>query len=141
MDFEHDARAVASDPDEISGWRIALETMWERIGSAFPQRDDFLHFARCFSSSEQFSTFIPLDEDANQIEELLKAVDASDYSLKEWVGTLVILDVWLKGENRDFNMQKCIGYIACCAESASISTPLASLEDFTTEMITTHGID
>ena len=141
MDFEHDSRTIANDPDEISGWRIALDTAWASMGSAFSRRDDFVNFAKCFSSPEQFSAFIPLDENANQIEEFLRAVDASDYTMKEWVRSLGVLEDWLKSKNRDLNMEQCIGYMACCAEVASVSAPLLSLEEVTIEMIANHGIE
>ncbi|MFP6900145.1 MAG: hypothetical protein VCA36_04335 [Opitutales bacterium] len=103
--------------------------------------NNFVKFAGCFSSPEQFSAFVLLIGNADQMQEFLKAVDASDYPLEEWVTALGALDDWLRDKNRNPSIQKRIGYVACCAEAVSVFSPLPPLEDVTNDMIASHGID
>ena len=140
MDFDQYASSLANEPTDVESWQKAMEATWKRVGSAFSTLDNFVDFAKCFSSSAQFTAFVLLIDD-DQMQEFLKAVDASDYSLGEWVTALRALDDWLKDKDRDLAMQNRIGYVACCAEAVSVFSPLPPLEDVTHDMVTSHGID
>ena len=141
MDFDQCAKALANKPAEIREWQFALETAWLRSGAAFPTKNKFVDFAKCFSEPELFSAFIILIGGMSQMRQFLQTVDASNYSTEEWVKAMKVLDTWLKAKDREVTILKRIGYVACCAEATSVSSVQSSLEDATIEMIDTHGID
>lgn len=75
-------------------------------------------------------------------EELLDAVDDSDYSLADWVGAFVAFDKWLeeKGEKRRPLAEMC-GYIHCCTYTNSPHLDLPILKVIVIKALTEFGFD
>jgi hypothetical protein len=76
------------------------------------------------------------------IEELLDAVDDSDYSLADWVGAFAAFDEWLeeKGEKRR-PLAEMRGYIHCCTYTNSPHLGLPSLKVIVIKSLTEFGFD
>ena len=65
------------------------------------------------------------------LEQLLQAVDASDFALDDWLRALAKMEVWLQRSNLTLGRVNRVAYIACTASVAEHYSDLALvLEDF-----------
>ena len=71
---------------------------------------------------------------------LHEAVDASDYSLDDWIEALDAFDRWLsdRGEKRR-PIREIVGYIHCCTYKASPGVALGNLEVILLQALTEFG--
>lgn len=68
---------------------------------------------------------------------LLEAVDDSDASLGDWLASLALIREYLRQTHRRIDLRQAIGYLHCCAASATD----ASLPETTADMLRRYGID
>jgi hypothetical protein len=75
-------------------------------------------------------------------EKLYEAVDASDYSLGDWIAALGAFEAWLerRGETRR-PWAEIAGYIHCCTFMASPGVALGKLEVIVSEALTEFGFE
>ncbi|MEX2579500.1 MAG: hypothetical protein WD342_10625 [Verrucomicrobiales bacterium] len=71
-----------------------------------------------------FENFVARAPDAD-LDRLFEEVDASDYSLRDWVEALVEFDRWIgEGGTPERPFAEMVGYVHCCT---LINAPLVSL--------------
>ena len=96
------------------------------------------------AESPERASFLRLLErgEAGGHEELLDAVDDSDYSLADWVVAFVAFDEWLeeKGEKRR-PLAEMRGYIHCCTYTNSPHLSLPILRVILIKALTEFGFD
>lgn len=72
---------------------------------------------------------------------LLEAVDASDFSLRQWVEALMVLSQWLDVRQLELSITDQVGYVCCAAEAAVGATNLTYLPSLVEEMLTEYGCE
>lgn len=72
---------------------------------------------------------------------LLECADESDFSIKDWVEALLVLDRWLEAKDLQLSMDDQIGYVCCAAESAGAGAYLSHLSTLVHEMLKAHGCE
>ena len=73
------------------------------------------------------------------IDYLMKVVDASVYSLEDWIAVIYFLNQWLEKENRTAPFLKQLGYLQCCEDSPEIKIIHIPLINLVNDMLSTHG--
>lgn len=79
--------------------------------------------------------------DAAGMEAFLESVDASDFSLKQWIEAFRVLGEWLDSRGLELEWQDRVGYVSCAADSAGASSNLTDLPVIVIEMLETYGCD
>lgn len=73
--------------------------------------------------------------------QLLEQVDASDFSLREWLDGLVLLTQWLEARGLELGVADQIGYVNCAAEAAGAGSGLSRLPSLVEEMLDDFGCE
>lgn len=80
--------------------------------------------------------------EAGGLDELLDAVDDSDYSLADWVGAFLAFDEWLEGKGEKRRpLAEMRGYIHCCTYTNSPQLSLPILKVIVIKALTEFGFD
>ena len=72
---------------------------------------------------------------------ILKSIDQSDCELTEWFKAMAVLQIWLESKNRDYDLQRKLGYLSCTVEAFK-NTPTTmrpKLSEATARMLSQHG--
>jgi hypothetical protein len=128
-------------------WETILLNAREVIPDKFLSDKSLIRLALNSDSTEEFSTLIKcLYQDLKErpvgiagIDYFFKAVNYSNYSLKDWIKVVHHFNLWLLNEKRQSPFLKQLGYLQCCEESPEnkdISQPLIKLVD---EMLSQYG--
>jgi hypothetical protein len=72
---------------------------------------------------------------------LLECADESDFSIKDWVAGLLVLDHWLEANDLSLSMDDQIGYVCCAGESAGVGGYLSHLPTLVHEMLKAYGCE
>ena len=73
--------------------------------------------------------------------DLRLAVDASEFTLSEWVAALRVLADWLQQQQRTLPMPDQIGYIECVCAAAGAGAHLSDLASLLEEMLQLYGCE
>ena len=141
MNFILFASELAKDPSQTKSWAIALETTWLKVGSSFTNAESFIHCAKAFPSPGKLLEFSKLVDGAEEMKQLLQAIDDSIHPLKEWLTAFDLMNSWLMQNRRKASTEKRIGYLSCCSKSVANFYPSPELSEVTREMLDLHGMD
>lgn len=73
-------------------------------------------------------------------ETLFEAVDASDFSLADWIAALSAFDAWLAGRDESRRpWSDMIGYVECCTRMVSPGLASPDLEALTIQALDEYG--
>ncbi len=70
-----------------------------------------------------------------------KAVDESNYSLKEWISTISTFDSYLKEQKKSASFLVMLGYVQCCSESPGNKGVKRGLRELLLEMLSQYGFE
>jgi hypothetical protein len=73
--------------------------------------------------------------------QLIEASDESEFSLRQWVESLGIVNAWLDARDLELAMGEKIGYICCACEAAGAGANLTHLPSLVTEMLEAYGCE
>jgi hypothetical protein len=96
------------------------------------------------ADTPEYAAFVRLlgRGEAVGLDELLDAVDESDYSLADWVGAFVAFDEWLEGKGEKRRpLAEMRGYIHCCTYTNSPQLSLPTLKVIVIKALTEFGFD
>jgi hypothetical protein len=107
--------------------KLGLEIFWKQFANS-PAALSYLeaHFS---SESEEIQL------------SLLEGADNSEFSIRDWVEALVVLDQWLASHDLKLSMKDQIGYVCCTADSVGPVTSLSHLPALVYEMLTAYGCE
>lgn len=100
--------------------------------------------------SEQFREFPSMltylskhFEEENSIlqHSLLNAVDESDFSLHEWVESLMLVDRWLENDHLILSIENNIEYVSCAAAAVRGSSTLCHLPSVVNDFLEQYGCE
>ena len=141
MDFIKYASKLTKDSSQTKSWAIALEKTWVKVGSSFANAESFIHCAKAFPSPDKLLEFSKLVDGAEQMKQLLQAIDDSMHPWKEWLTAFDLMNSWLMQNRRKVSMEKRIGYLSCCSKSVANFSSSPELSEVTREMLDLHGMD
>ena len=72
------------------------------------------------------------------LEQLLQAVDTSNFALDDWLRALIKMEAWLQYQNRSLKRADRVAYIEC---AASVTDQLSDLASTVEEFLDSHGCD
>lgn len=102
-------------------------------------------FQAQFADSPQLVALLAADfagpENAIARDQLLQAVDASSFSLRQWVESLHRLQVWLGLRGLEMSTKDKIGYVCCAGESAGAGANMTDLPALVVEMLEAYGCE
>ena len=96
------------------------------------------------ADTSEYAAFVLLlgRGEAGGLDELLDAVDDSDYSLVDWIEAFLAFDEWLEGKGEERRpLSEMRGYIHCCTftNSPHLSSPV--LKVIVIKALTEFGFD
>ena len=141
MDFIYYGSELAKDSSQTKPWAIALKKTWVKVGASFANIESFIHCAKAFPSPDKLLEFSKSFEGAEDMKQLLQAIDDSIHPLKEWLTAFDLMNSWLIQNRRKASMEKRIGYLSCCSKSVANFFPSPELSEVTREMLDLHGMD
>ena len=108
----------------------------------------FSKLVRACQSPDQFSLMVEaFDQHAkehpqgpNGFDLLAEQVDASPYSLADWIAAMETFYGWLSDKRRQAALRSMLGYLTCCSESAANHPIRPALTDLLEEMLQTYPI-
>lgn len=74
-------------------------------------------------------------------DQLFQAVDASGFSLRQWVESLHALRAWLDLHGLEMSIEDRIGYVCCAGESAAVGANMTDLPALIAEMLAAYGCE
>ncbi len=83
-----------------------------------------------------FSSMQALDQAA-----LLDAVDESDFTLRQWVDALMLLERWLEVRELELPVVDQLGYVCCSAEAAGAGANVTYLPSLVEDMLAAYGCE
>ena len=81
------------------------------------------------------------DVDDGVVRDLLEEVDASRFSLRQWVEGMVVLGHWLDARRQRASLVDQIGYVSCASAAAGAGASLSSLPGLVEDMLETYGFE
>ena len=72
---------------------------------------------------------------------LTEAVDESDFSLRDWVESLIVMAHWLDSRGLELPMRDQIGYVCCSGDSAGAGSNLEHLPGLVEAMLKQYGCE
>lgn len=101
-------------------------------------------FKREFADSPKVIAFLEANfQEADSPEwcALIDAADESQFSLRQWVESLIVIGHWLDAHKMDMSMTDQIGYVFCAGESAGAAANLEHLPDLVEAMLKQYGCE
>lgn len=102
-------------------------------------------FKKEFSNSPKILAYLEANftgaSDQNVWTRLVEAADESDYSLRAWVESLIVMGHWLDARSQYLSLEEQIGYISCAGESAGAGSNFESLPGLVEVMLETYGCE
>ncbi len=72
---------------------------------------------------------------------VIESIDQADCEWIEWFKAMAVLQLWLESKNRDYDLERKLGYLSCTVEAfnntPSIMRP--KLSEATERMLSQHG--
>lgn len=118
-------------PDQTTSMSSGDEVMWEKMRRAVGEE----------GTLEAFRGLVERAAEAD-LDQLVEAVDQSDYGLDDWIEALVEFDRWLRErgvEARPFPTM--LGYVHCCTLMNSPKVRLPILKVIVNQSLTDFGFD
>ena len=81
------------------------------------------------------------ENDGEAIRRLVASVDESNYSLRQWVESLMVMGQWLDVRGRALPLEDQVGYVCCAAEASAASSTMTHLPDLVGEMLEAYGCE
>ena len=81
------------------------------------------------------------DENAFLQNTLLNAVDESEFSLHEWVESLLVMDQWLEHNNLILSTNNSIEYVSCAAAAVGKTPTLCHLPTVVNDFLEQYGCE
>ena len=106
--------------------------------------DRFSRLQREFANAPNLLAYFEArfgEEDPEVLDALTRAVDQSDFGLREWVEALRVLGQWLDGRGQRLPVSDQIGYVGCAAESAGAGANMTDLPSLVREMLDAYGCE
>ncbi len=148
-----DIAALARQKAETTGhdymaWLDAFSEGEYLAAEAHLGKPAFAKLAQACRTPDQFSQMVEaFDQYAkehpqgpNGFDLLAEQVDASPYTLADWIAAMETFYGWLSDKRRQAALQSMLGYLACCSESAANHPIRPALTDLLEEMLQTYPI-
>ncbi len=77
----------------------------------------------------------------NSLKNILKSIDQADCEWVDWFKAMAVLQLWLESKNRDYALERKLGYLSCTVEAFK-NTPTImrpKLGEATERMLSQHG--
>ena len=79
----------------------------------------------------------------SDLKTVLQSIDQADCEWIEWFKAMAVLQLWLESKNRDYALERKLGYLSCTVEAfkntPSIMRP--KLSEATERMLSQHGFN
>jgi hypothetical protein len=72
---------------------------------------------------------------------LLEEVDESDFSLRDWMEALLVLNQWLEERSLNLPINDNIGYVSCAGASAGTGAHLSHLPSLVADLLEQYGCE
>lgn len=72
---------------------------------------------------------------------LLEQVDESDFSLRDWMEALIVLNQWLEERSLNLPTNDNIGYVSCAVASAGAGAHLSHLPSLVRDLLEQYGCE
>ena len=72
---------------------------------------------------------------------LLEEVDESDFSLRDWIEALLVLNQWLEERSLNLPFNDNIGYVSCAGASAGAGAHLSHLPSLVADLLEQYGCE
>ncbi len=144
---------IAQEAEKRAGHQVGTRVIWEqalnslaslqldannaqRLAAACQRPSDVQLISRLLKAS-------PTDREPTVMRAsfLLKVVDESDASLKEWIEALRIVYAWVEKEGRTTTLPKAAGYVSCCVDAMGAGMPFTSLTQAVQDMLDAYGFE
>ena len=81
------------------------------------------------------------DENALLQNTLLNAVDESEFSLHEWIESLLVMDQWLEQNSLTLSTENSIEYVSCAATAVGGTLNLCHLPTVVNDFLEQYGCE
>ena len=78
---------------------------------------------------------------ADLLPALLEQVDESDFSLRDWMEALLVLNQWLEERGLNLPISDNIGYVSCAVASAGTGAHLSHLPSLVADLLEQYGCE
>ena len=128
-------------------WKPSLLNAREVLQDKFLSDKSLIRIAINSTQISHFNTIIKfLYQDSKErpvgitgIDYLVKAVNYSNYSFKDWIVVIDRFSQWIQKENRQTSFLKLLGYLQCCEESPETKDISKPFIDLVNEMLEQYG--
>jgi hypothetical protein len=72
---------------------------------------------------------------------LLEEVDESDFSLRDWMEALLVLNQWLEERSLNLPISDNVGYVSCAVASAGTGAHFSHLPNLVADLLEQYGCE
>lgn len=132
--------------DSFEDWHKSIE--WAATATSLSNLTDgeFVFLIKQAHSQATYQTVVELLEqyEALKTEDsghdlLVRFVDDSSFSMREWMAALHQMSQWLKARGQSADLARSLGYIKCCTQSAGGSE--VDLPSYVVDMLDQFGLE